>query len=400
MKIIDTFVLANIIVLIKRSISKSLNISLQEYPITILTGPRQSGKTTLLKSLSGYRYISLEDPDIRSFAETDARGFLEEYDQYVIMDEVQNVPSLFSYIQGIVDSRQEMGQYILSGSQNFNLMEHVTQSLAGRADVLRLLPLDIHELNSVDMLPTGADRYCTLGSYPAVYDRQLNADRYYANYIKTCVNRDVTQLINIQDQSAFKRCLRICASRAGQLINYNDMARDVGVSHTTMRNWLSILETSYIVYFLPPYFNNFGKRMIKSPKLYFYDTGLLCHLLGIRKSSIDFKHPYWGHIFENMIVTEYHKISAHRHEDREFWFWRDSKGHEVDLCHQDDRGQLHAIEIKASSTIKTEFFKGLNYFKKISGLDDLGRTLVYSGLQDQKRTEVMVKSWKSIGILS
>ncbi len=382
--------------MIKRSIRSALDVSLKEYPISIVTGPRQSGKTTLLKSLSGYRYISLEDPDIRAFAMEDARGFLQEYDDQVIMDEIQNVPSLFSYLQGLVDSSDQMGQYILSGSQNFNLMEHVTQSLAGRADVLRLLPLDVHELGQAELLPTTAEQFCTLGAYPAIYDRQLDADRYYANYIRTYVNRDVTQLINIQDQSAFKRCLRICASRAGQLVNYNDMARDVGVSHTTIRNWLSILETSYILYFLPPYFNNFGKRMIKSPKLYFYDTGLLCHLLGIRRFNLDPHHPNWGHIFENMVVTEYHKIAAHRHEDRDYWFWRNSKGHEVDLCYQNDHSELHAVEIKASSTIKTEFFKGLNYFQNISGLDILGRTLVYNGLQDQKRTDTRVRSWRNI----
>jgi len=342
--------------MIKRSIRSALDVSLKEYPISIVTGPRQSGKTTLLKSLSGYRYISLEDPDIRAFAMEDARGFLQEYDDQVIMDEIQNVPSLFSYLQGLVDSSDQMGQYILSGSQNFNLMEHVTQSLAGRADVLRLLPLDVHELGQAELLPTTAEQFCTLGAYPAIYDRQLDADRYYANYIRTYVNRDVTQLINIQDQSAFKRCLRICASRAGQLVNYNDMARDVGVSHTTIRNWLSILETSYILYFLPPYFNN-----------------------------------YWGHIFENMVVTEYHKIAAHRHEDRDYWFWRNSKGHEVDLCYQNDHSELHAVEIKASSTIKTEFFKGLNYFQNISGLDILGRTLVYNGLQDGEIFAVLTK---------
>ncbi|MEE9438411.1 MAG: ATP-binding protein [Saprospiraceae bacterium] len=382
--------------MIHRTSLKSLQRSILEYPVTVVTGPRQSGKTTLLRSLKDYRYVSLEDPDNRAYAEDDPRGFLSEYDTKVILDEVQNVPKLFSYIQGIVDNSGIMGQYILSGSQNFNLMERITQSLAGRADILELLPLDLSELRLNKLLPKDPYKLCAKGFYPAIYNREIDATRYYANYITTYINRDVTQLINLHDNNSFRKCLKICASRAGQLVNYNHMARDVGVSHTTLRNWLSILETSYIIHFLQPYYKNYAKRVIKSPKLYFWDTGVLSYLLGIRNGNLQTTHSSWGAIFENLIITEFKKKSAHEALFKEYWFWRDSKGHEVDLLSLNDQGNLDIIEIKSSSTIKTDHFKGLDYFEKISRESPIFKNLIYGGIRDQSRTKVEVKAWHNL----
>ncbi len=381
--------------MIKRTLFSSLQKSLTSYPITAVIGPRQSGKTTLVKELKTYRYVSLENPDTRDFAQSDPKAFLEEYNNKVIFDEVQRVPELFSYLQGVVDGRPEMGQFILSGSQNFQLMERITQSLAGRVDILQLYPLDIQELKSSGQLPSTVSQSCTTGFYPAIYDRSLDPDRYYANYITTYVNRDVTELINIQNNSAFRRCLRICATRSAQLVNYNDMARDVGVSHTTLRNWLSILETSFIIYLLPPFYKNFSKRITKSPKLYFYDVGILCHLLRIKKNQLNPQHKYWGSIFENLIISEMIKKNAHQSLLRDFWFWRDTKGHEVDLLYEEG-GAIYVHEIKASTTIKSAYFKNLVYFDKISEDTPIHKNLIYSGSKNQSRSQVKVVSWLNI----
>lgn len=381
--------------LIARTIENAIFTSLKQYPVIALTGPRQSGKTTLVRSISDYDYRTLEDPDNKEFATEDPRGFLNSIEGKAILDEVQNVPSLFSYIQGRVDQSRIMGQYILSGSQNFQMMAHITQSLAGRVAIHNLLPLDLMELKQADLLPDDIFTLCTNGSYPAIYDRELNADRYYANYINTYVERDISQLVNIQDKSTFKRFLKICASRAGSLVNYNNIAKDVGVSHTTIRNWLSILETSYVITLLTPFYKNYSKRQIKSPKLYFWDTGLLCHLLDIRKGNLQVTHPLWGHIFEQLIVVDYLKKNAHLDQLRTYHFWRDSKGHEVDLLYAENN-QLHIHEIKASTTIQNKHLAGLNYFTKISSDPITSRMLIYGGAESQSRTNYKVIAWRDI----
>jgi len=252
-----------------RTILTEVKKVLKQYPLMAMIGPRQSGKTTFLrKVLKGYRYISLENPDHRKFAETDTQNFLKQYNDKVIFDEAQNVPKLFSFLQGIVDDNQIMGQFILSGSQNFNLMEKITQSLAGRISIVSLFPFDLKEMNAANWLSKDLNTVMYSGFYPAIFQRKANIDRYYADYLSTYVNRDVSQLANVQDQQLFKRFIKLCATRAGQLLNFNNLAKDAGVSHTTARNWLSLLETSFIIYRLPPYYNNFSKRMIKSNKLY------------------------------------------------------------------------------------------------------------------------------------
>lgn len=382
--------------MIARLIYHKFKETLGHYPILAMTGPRQSGKTTMLREmLPDYRYVNLENPDNRLFAEKDPKGFLTTYHDKVIFDEAQNVPELFSYLQGIVDEQQIMGQFILSGSQNFQLTERITQSLAGRVAIFKLLPFDFSEMKIAQWLDQDLSGVMTKGFYPAIFQRKMNHDRYYANYLDTYVNRDISQLINIKDANAFKRFLKLCALRAGQLLNLSDLARDTGVSHVTVGNWISTLETSYILFQLQPYFKNFGKRLIKRSKLYFHDSGLLCHLLGIRKSNIDPVHPMWGHVFENMIVGELIKQNEHLSLERDYYFWRDSKGHEVDLLFHTGHA-LQLYEIKSSSTIKQRMWEGLEYFSRITDEPIEKKCLIYGGEEAQERTEYSVVPWTEV----
>ena len=294
--------------MVNRTIVEGINAYMQRYPIVALTGPRQSGKTTLLKGMfPDFRYVSLENPDNRAFAENDPNGFLQLYDQKVILDEVQRVPALLSYIQTIVDSNNMMGQFILSGSQNFNLMKSITQSLAGRVALFKLLPFDMTELKSADLLPSDYEQLILKGSYPALYDRSIPFASFYANYIETYIQRDVTELLSIRDFGLFRTFLKLCAARIGQQLNIANLSSETGVSVPTLRSWISILESSYIMYQLPPFFKNFNKRLVKSPKLYFYDTGLASFLLGIRNEKTLLESEFKGALFENMIITEYVK---------------------------------------------------------------------------------------------
>lgn len=381
---------------VKRTILKSFKSYLTKYPILVLTGPRQSGKTTFLRdNLKNYRYVNLESPDIFEYATNDPKGFLAEYDDKVIIDEAQKVPALFSFLQGIVDTNQVMGQYILSGSQNFNLMENITQSLAGRVGLFRLFPYDFAELKSGKFWDKDLSKMMTTGFYPAIYNRDINPDKYYRDYLNTYVKRDITQLVNIQNHNAFNRFVRLCATRAGQLLNYSSLARDAGVSHSTAANWLSLLETSYVVYQIPPYYNNYSKRLTKSPKLYFYDTGLLCHLLNIRKGSLSPSHSFYGHIFENFIVSEKLKRIAHNDLNLDLYFWRDNHGNEVDLLHH-DADKLHIYEIKSSKTISHNMFSGLSFFQQLAKEEVSKKVLIYGGLSNQNRSEYDVLSWSKL----
>lgn len=376
-----------------RKLYAEIKNTLTKYPILGLTGPRQSGKTTLLRDmLAGYRYVSLENPDNLSFATEDPRGFLSQYDDQIIFDEIQNAPSLFSYLQGIVDEHKKMGQFVLSGSQNFHLMSHITQSLAGRIALFRLFPFQFSEMNAAGWMSDDLASTMTKGFYPALHERAINQDRYYADYIDTYVKRDVSQLVNVQNESDFKKFIKLCATRAGQLLNLSDLGRDIGISHTTVKNWISILETNYILFRLPPYFKNNGKRLVKSQKLYFYDVGLLCHLLNIRKGKLTPTNAMWGSIFENMIVSELVKQNAHEVLYRDYYFWRDSKGHEVDLLF-DEGSALYTYEIKSSSTIKQDMFKGLDYFNGISEEEVASKCLIYGGKEAQNRTKYKVLPW-------
>lgn len=370
-----------------------------KYPILALTGPRQSGKTTMLKTMfSDYRYVNLENPDIRQYAENDPNGFLKEFDKYVIFDEVQRVPALFSYLQAIVDDSGTMGQFILSGSQNFHLMQNITQSLAGRVAIFKLFPFDNTELKSGGWF--NQDDYLfnlTKGFYPAIYDRDIPSKTFYSNYVQTYIQRDVTELVNIRDLRSFQIFLGLCAARSGQLLNLNALANECGISQPTAKSWLSALENSYILFQLYPYHNNFSKRIVKTPKLYFYDSGLLCYLLKINNKEQLQTHSLKGILFENMMISEYVKQMYHQNNLKDLWFWRDSAGHEVDFMIEDDNG-FQIVEFKASMTVLSDMFKGLDYFEELSGWDNLSKSLVYGGNEAQNRTKAKVIPWKEFGV--
>ena len=381
--------------MIERQITKSINALKDKFPVIALTGPRQSGKTTLLKNtFPEYQYVSLEDPNTRDFAQTDPKGFLKIYSERIIFDEVQRVPHLFSYIQTIVDESRQMGQFILSGSQNFQLLQNITQSLAGRVALFKLLPLDFTELSNHRLLPEDYANPLVRGFYPALFDRDIPSTPFYANYLQTYVERDAVELINIKDLLQFRAFLGLCAARVGQLVNLTSLGNECGVSQPTVKAWLSILESSYILFQLPPYFQNFSKRIVKTSKLYFYDTGLLCHLLSIREPNAFINTSFKGNLFENLIISEFYKQNEHQYAHKDFYFWRDSNGNEVDLLIP-KAATFDIFEIKASQTIMSEQFKGLNFLQNIAPNSVASKTLIYGGLENQNRTHYNVRGWRS-----
>ena len=383
---------------IPRTITQSLIDQQEKFPILGITGPRQSGKTTLLKHLfNNYKYISLENPDIRSFALDDPKGFLKKYDTNVILDEVQRVPELFSYIQTIVDESGKMGQFILSGSQNFHLLNSITQTLAGRIALFKLLPLDFKELKKEQLLVPSYSEACVKGFYPAIFDRNIDPSVFYANYINTYLEKDVTELINIRDINSFRTFIALCAARAGQLLNLNALANDCNISQPTARAWLSILESSYIVFLLQPYHENFNKRLVKSPKLYFYDSGLVCHLLNIRTSRELEENRLLGNIFENMIISEFQKQNFHQYLHQQYYFWQDSNNHEIDLLIKTAKG-FDIFEVKATQTIRQSLFAGMDYFESIAENPQIKKTLIYGGTENQKRTKYSILGWPDVHI--
>ncbi len=375
---------------IQRKMAAAIEKFMGWYPIVYVGGPRQSGKTTLLKHLYGtLPYASLEEPDVRLLAEEDPRRFLSRFSKGGILDEVQRAPWLFSYLQGLVDSDASL-RFLLSGSQNFLMMKQVSQSLAGRVGVLTLLPLSSLELSAeqVENLTT----FMWRGGYPAIYERQIPPDIFFANYLQTYVERDVRTLKEIGNLTQFVRFMRLCAGRVGQPLNMSSLATQAGVAVNTVKTWLSVLEASYILFFLSPYHGNFKKRIIKSPKLYFFDTGLLCHLLGIAGPEPLDMHPYFGNIFENMIIAELYKKRANAGRRPVFWFWRDQHQHEVDLIIEEE-GQLMAIEIKGSQTYNARLASGLKRWKKLAGERGARRVLVYSGSGEMKFEDFELLPW-------
>lgn len=381
--------------MITRNIAPALQQLASQYPVITLTGPRQSGKTTLAKSLFPQKpYVTLENPDTRRFATDDPRGFLSTYAQGAILDEIQRVPELPSYIQGIVDADSTPGRFILTGSHQFELMTQVTQSLAGRTAVLRLLPFTLAEVRRLKgnaKLPDLAQSLLN-GFYPRIHDKDLNPSHALADYFATYVERDLRQLAAVHDLQRFERFVRLCAGRTGQLLNLDSLGNDAGVSHATARAWIDLLQTSYIVHLLPPWFTNSGKRLIKSPKLYFYDVGLACWLLGLRTSEQVSRDPLWGSLFENFIIMEALKDRLNVGESAEMYFYRDSEGNEVDLL-LPTGGKLHAIEIKAGATVNPDYFKGLKTFAAHHPHVVAGGSVVFGGTQSQARSDWPVHSW-------
>lgn len=365
--------------MIHRTLQATLEHFAAKYPIVTLTGPRQSGKSTLLKhAFPEYQYISLEDLDMREFAANDPRGFLNSFPHHVILDEVQRVPSLFSYLQTHVDKTNEPGMFLLAGSHNFLLMESVNQSLAGRTAVLKLLPFSREEMKNGDVLPTLVNEQIYCGGYPRLFDKGLRPEEFYPFYIQTYVERDVRQLKNIGDLSRFTRFIKLCAGRIGQLLNLSSLAVECGVSVPTVTSWISVLEASYICYLLRPDWNNFAKRLVKSPKLYFYDTGLACSLLDIKSPEQLNTHYSRGSLFENMVINQFIKKAWNEGNNTDLRFWRDSQGNEVDLLVYDGETPS-GYEIKSGETFQTSFFNGLNRWAKITNADSDHLHVIYGG---------------------
>ena len=370
--------------MIPRQIKETFLQTLQFYPITTLTGPRQSGKSTFLKDvLPNWNYVSLEDPDIREFCQTDPRGFLSSYPEHSIIDEVQRVPELFSYLQTQVDTSGESGQYVLSGSQNFQLMKSISQSLAGRCAVLKLMPFSQKELQSAHLLAKNTHEYIYTGGYPRIYDKHIPPARYYADYFETYVQRDIRNSENISDLLLFTRFIKLCAGRIGQLVNISSLANDCGISSTTATRWLSLLETSFIIYKLKPDFRNFTKRLTKSPKLYFTDTGLACYLLGLKNAEQLASHYLRGSLFENAVINAFVYNEYNQGIEPDFSYWRDKAGLEIDLLKtcvvQDGEESVAAYEIKSGETMNLDYFSNIEKWAQLPGNTRNSKTVIYAG---------------------
>ncbi len=365
-----------------------------KFPVIAITGPRQSGKTTLAKNVfPDYKYVNLEEIDKRQFALEDPRGFLMQYSGNLIIDEAQYAPDLFSYIQAFADNSGQMGNYILTGSQNFLLLERISQSLAGRVAIFTLLPFSYEELEASDYREEHYQNHIFRGFYPAIYDRKIEPHEWYSNYISTYIERDVRNTLNIGNLLQFRQFMQLCASSVGQLINFTSMGNSIGVSNNTIKNWISVLEASFVVFRMQPYVSNIKKRIIKSPKLFFYDTGLACELLGIQSVSQLNTHYAKGALFENFVIAELLKNALNRKEKQNLYFWRDSNANEID-CVIDKGDRIVPIEIKSAQTINASFFKGLDRFDEIFNTQN--KTLVYGGSENQHRTSYNILSWRSL----
>ncbi|MEM6394943.1 MAG: ATP-binding protein [Bacteroidota bacterium] len=365
------------------------------FPVISLTGPRQAGKTTLLKDLyPGYKYVSLENPDIRRKAFESPKEFLDEYNSNVIFDEAQRWPDLFSYLQGIVDEDKQAGRFVLSGSQNFLLRKNISQSLAGRVGVVRLLPLDNEELKPEGLLPEEANEAVVRGGYPDLVNRGLSMEPFFSSYIASYVERDVAELVNWSNLDSFQRFIRVVATYAGQNANFTKMANDTGISVKTAQSWLGILEQSYLTFRLPAFFRNFGKRLAKTPKLYFYDTGLLCYLLEIFDTEELQTNRSKGAIFENFIIADAFKSFNHQGHSPNFYFYRDKDQKEVDLLFE--RGnEAQLFEIKSSSNFKPSMIKSLDQVAA-SWDRPTKSSLIYQGYDEHLVGKSMLRNWRNI----
>ena len=395
--------------MIKRFLAEALKKAVAQYPVIALTGPRQSGKTTLCLDLfKGYAYVNLEKPDVRNFAIEDPNGFLAQFKTPVILDEIQRVPQLFSYLMPIVDAEKIPGRFILTGSQNFLLMEAVSQSLAGRCAIFHLLPFSLRELAGYAPMDVFAfseqktekkpdslelNQVMQRGFYPPVHDRGYSPFDWLGQYTQTYLERDVRNLINIGDLETFERFLRLCAGRSGQILNYSSLAADCGISMVTVKRWLSVLKASFIVMTLQPYYQNFNKRIIKSPKLYFIDTGLLCYLLGIRTPGELVSHSSRGAIFETLVVAELAKECFNMGTEPPLYYWRDSSGHEIDIVIGYGE-KLYPIEIKSGATIASDMFNGLKLWQEMTSIKS--GALVYGGEESYIRQGFKVLPWFNI----
>jgi len=377
--------------MIQRMLSQAVQKAAKKLPVITVTGPRQSGKTTLVRAIfPEHSYYNLEYPDTREYASSDPRGFLQSASQ-MIVDEVQHVPNLTSYMQGMVDEEKRPGQFVLTGSQNFSLVQSVSQSLAGRSAIFHLLPLSVNELqaegyNNNDYLP-----WLYQGFYPRLYDQNLAPEDWLPDYVQNYLERDVRQIIQVKDLTTFQIFLKLCAGRTGQLLNMASLANATGVDLKTIKSWVSVLEASYIVFLLRPHYRNYGKRVVKTPKLYFYDTGLACSLLGIKSTNQLNSHYLKGELFESLIIAELQKYQYNRGQRPTNYFWRDNTGHEVDFLSEDGEN-IRIAEIKSGKTIRPDFFRGLDFYQKITPTE-VASHLIYGGNTAQTRSNYAIHPW-------
>ena len=384
--------------MITRDAENTIRSLLRGFPIVTITGPRQSGKTTLAKVIfSDKPYVSLEDPDTRLFAKDDPRSFLERFPDGAVLDEIQRCPEIFSYLQTIVDKDGRMGLYILTGSQQFGLLSKITQSLAGRTAFMELLPFSLPELMKTNFFPNQIDTILHKGCYPPLYDRDILPHHWFSAYTTAYIERDVRQILKVQDLETFQRFIRLCAGRTGQLVNHSSLSAECGITHNTVKAWISVLEASYIVFLLRPHHANFKKRLVKMPKLYFYDTGLASWLLGIRTTEQIITHPLRGALFETLIISELVKSRFNQGERSDLFFWRDSNGNEVDVISERE-GKLMPLEIKSGQTLSRESTTGLKKWLLLANQKaTTSPTLIYGGKESYKRNDIQFTGWQKSG---
>ena len=382
--------------LINRRLASHVKKVAGYYPVLSVAGPRQAGKSTMLKQIfPDYQYVSLEDPDTNAFATTDARGFFERYQEGIIIDEAQKVPELFSYLQGVVDQDRAPGRFILSGSQNYLMHRNITQSLAGRIDLSTLFPFDFGEMSWLGDWDQSAEHAILNGFYPGKLTNNIPNKIFYSNYIKTYIERDVTDLINVGNLTTFRSFLKLIAYKCGSQIRLTDLSNDLNISVNTIKTWISILESSYIVFMLPSYHKNMGKRLLKTPKLYFYDTGLLCHLLALNDETKLHDYDNYGIIFENLVIAELFKFKSHSQSEQEMYYFRDSNGLEVDLL-EVDGFKTTMMEMKSSKTFRPKFLENM---KKLKLFDPtLEIKVVYDGKEEVTLKDYSVVNWRNIHV--
>ena len=382
--------------MLARDAEKTLIRLAKSFPVVAITGPRQAGKTTLAKAVFKSKpYVSLENPDEREFAQNDPKRFLARFPNGAVLDEVQRCPSLLSWLQGVVDERGGMGDFVLTGSAQLDLIEGITQTLAGRVGRVELLPLSSRELKAANQLPNSLSQMLIQGGYPALYDRKITTQDWFSNYVATYVERDVRQLISVRNLSQFQTFLKMCASRTGQLINLTSLGADCGISAVTAKQWLSVLETSYIVTLLRPHHSNFGKRLVKTPKIYFLDSGLAAWLMGIRSAETLETHAARGALFESWVVSELYKKRLNAGLPIDLFFWRDNTGNEVDLIVENEKG-LQPIEIKSGSTYASDWSQGLKKWQFLAQNSSLEPTILYGGESNFEREGLKVWGWRDV----